>query len=230
MKKRLLLPIAAVALVGLMASFATTAQASPSYGACSGCHGGPNVAVTATLASTTGTNATYDFSAPGADSVVVFDGSTKLFTFAAATGQFTVATGKTYTIYAVAGPDTSGGLGSTTVSPVAATVDTAAPVTLSDAQTTYVSSAAIELTATDADSGVANTYYILDGGVQVTGTSISVTALGAHTVEFWSVDVAGNIELHKTAAFTIRPPTGQRSPGRVRCAAPPPALRSAHRH
>ena len=61
------------------------------------------------------------------------------------------------------------------------------------------------LTATDADPGVANTHT--DGGVQVTGTSISVTALGAHTVEFWSADVAGNIELHKTAAFTITAPT-----------------------
>ena len=77
---------------------------------------------------------------------------------------------------------------------------------MSDAEATYVSTATIELTATDADSGVADTFYVLDGGVQVTGTSISVTALGAHTLEFWSVDVAGNVEARNTASFTVTAP------------------------
>ena len=208
MKKRFLLPIAAVAFVGLMASFATTAQALPTYpSACTGCHSGANVAVTATLASTAGANATYNVSAPGADAIVVFDGSVKLFTFYPATsGQFTVATGKTYTLYAVAGPTTGDGIGSTTVSPVAPVLDTTAPVTVSDAKATYVTSAAIKLTASDAGSGVAGTYYILDGGAQVTGMSVSVTTVGAHTLAFWSVDVAGNTELRKTAAFTVTAP------------------------
>jgi hypothetical protein len=207
MNKRLILPVALIAFAGLMAGFASSAQAYPTKtSACTGCHDGVNVPVTATLLSTVGTNATYSFSAPGADAVVVFDGATKIFTFTAASGQFTVATGKTYTLYSVAGPSTSDGLGSTTVSPVGAPVDATAPVTTSDAKTTYVSAAAIKLTATDAGSGVAATYYRLDGGLQLTGTSINVTALGAHTIEFWSTDVAGNIELHKTAAFTITAP------------------------
>ena len=209
MKRRFILPLAAVALVGLMAAFATTALATPTKtSACTGCHSGAGATVTATLASTAGTNATYNFSAPGATAVAVFDGSTKLFTFLAASGQFTVATGKTYTVYAVTGPTTSDGVGSTTVSPavVAPPTDTTAPVTTSDAKATYVTSAAIKLTATDAGSGVAGTYYILDGGLQVAGISVNVTALGAHTLEFWSVDVAGNVELHKTAAFTITAP------------------------
>ncbi|MHB8705315.1 MAG: OmpL47-type beta-barrel domain-containing protein, partial [Coriobacteriia bacterium] len=85
-------------------------------------------------------------------------------------------------------------------------LDTTAPVTTSDAKTTYVSSATVKLTATDAGSGVAATYYKLDGGAQTSGTTVSVTALGSHTIEFWSVDVAGNAETHKTVSFTITAP------------------------
>ncbi len=208
MKKRVLVSVAAVALVGLMAAFATAAQAFPSRtSACTGCHSGANIPVTATLVSTVGTTATYNFSASGADSVAVFDGSTKLFTFLTPTGTFAVTTGKTYTVYGVGGPGTSDGIGSTTVSPVApAPTDTTAPVTSSNAVANYVSNATITLTATDAGSGVAATYYKLDGGAQVSGKSISVSALGSHTIEFWSVDVAGNIEVHKTASFTVSAP------------------------
>ena len=85
-------------------------------------------------------------------------------------------------------------------------VDVTAPATTSNALATYVSSATIKLTATDAGSGVANTYYKVDGGTQVAGTSILVSTLGAHTIEFWSVDVAGNVEAHKTASFTVTAP------------------------
>jgi len=207
MKRRFFVPIAAVALVGLLAAFATTAQAFPTRTtACTGCHSGINVPVTATLVSTAGLTATYGFNAPGADSVAVFDGATKIFTFNATSGQFAVTTGKTYTLYAVAGPGTGDGLGSTTVSPAAIVLDTTAPATVSDAKATYVSSAGIKLTATDAGSGVAATYYKLDGGAQVSGTTVNVTAVGSHTIEFWSVDVAGNVETHKTANFSITAP------------------------
>ena len=206
MKKRLFIPVAAVALVGLMATFATTASAFPSKTtACTGCHSGSNIVVTTTLATTVGTTATYNFSATGADSVAVFDGATKIFTLGAS-GQFSVATGKTYTLNAVAGPGTGDGIGVATVSPVAAVVDATAPVTVSDAKTSYISSAAIKLTATDAGTGVATTYYVLDGGIQTAGTAVNVTTLGAHTLQFWSIDKAGNAEIRKTAAFAITAP------------------------
>lgn len=197
-----------LAVVGMSAVYTSGAHAFPSRTTrCDGCHDGVNVPVTATLASTSGTTATYNVSAPGADSIAVFDGATKLATINAASGQFSVTTGKTYTIYSVAGPGTSDGLGTTTVSPTAPVpVDTTAPVTTSNAVATYVSSASIRLTATDAGSGVANTYYRLDGGVQTSGTTISVSTLGSHSIEFWSVDVAGNTEAHKTASFTVTAP------------------------
>ncbi len=88
-------------------------------------------------------------------------------------------------------------------------LDTTAPTTLSNAVATYVSNATITLSATDnaGGSGVAATYYRLDGGVQTAGTSISTSVVGSHSIEFWSVDVAGNIETpHKTASFTVTAP------------------------
>ena len=92
---------------------------------------------------------------------------------------------------------------------VAGAPDSTAPSTGSDVKASYVGPATIQLTPTDTGgSGVATTYYRLDGATQQAGTTISVPAPSSgsepHTIEFWSVDVAGNIELpHKTASFTV---------------------------
>ena len=97
------------------------------------------------------------------------------------------------------------------------TSDTTPPTTTSNAQTLYTSAATIALSATDAGgSGVAATHYTVDGGLQQTGTTIQVAApasgTAAHTLSFWSVDGAGNIETAHTVSFTIQtadttPPT-----------------------
>ncbi len=91
------------------------------------------------------------------------------------------------------------------IAPVLPPADTTAPVTNSDAKATYLSSAIIKLSATD-NVGVTATYFTLDGGVQTAGTTINVTAPGAHTIQFWSVDAAGNIEARTSASFTITVP------------------------
>ncbi len=62
----------------------------------------------------------------------------------------------------------------------------------------------VTLSATDATSGVAHTYYSIDGGGYATyGGAFTVTALGPHTVDFYSKDVAGNVESTKAVSFTI---------------------------
>lgn len=195
-------------VVGVFALATTSAFAHPAYpNQCTGCHSGVNVAITPTLVSTVGTVATYNVSAPGATAIAIFDGTTKLSYVVAASGQFVVTTGKTYKIIAVKGPTDTTGVGSVNISPVAAAPDTTAPVTTSNAVATYVVSAVIKLTPTDVGgSGVANTYYKLDGGTQTAGTTISTSALGAHTLEFWSVDVSGNIETHHNIGFTVTAP------------------------
>jgi hypothetical protein len=203
--------VLALAVVGLLGSGATGAFASATYTTpCSDCHGGANVPVGTTPVSNSGGTATYDVSAPGASAIAVFDGRTKLQTISGASGRFSVATGKTYTIFAVKGPRTTSGLGSTSVSPVdppgPPVPDITPPTTKSDVKATYVGSAIINLTPTDnaGGSGVAHIYYILGAGTQTEGTALSVTAVGAYSLEFWSVDASGNIEdPHKTAAFSV---------------------------
>jgi hypothetical protein len=82
--------------------------------------------------------------------------------------------------------------------------ETTPPSTTSDAQLSYPGPATIHLTATDTGgSGVAHTYYRLDGGTRVESTLIMVTGAASHSLKFWSVDWAGNIEATKTADFTI---------------------------
>jgi hypothetical protein len=80
------------------------------------------------------------------------------------------------------------------------TPDTVAPTTVSDATSSYVGDTTIHLTATDnvGGRGVDSTYFILDGGSATLGTTINVTAptsgSQAHTLQFYSVDKAGNVE------------------------------------
>jgi len=83
--------------------------------------------------------------------------------------------------------------------------DVTAPTTTSNALPSYVGNAAVTLTAVDnaGGSGVAHTYFKLDGGVTSEGSVAYTDVVGAHSVEFWSVDMAGNVEGHHTVNFTI---------------------------
>ncbi|MEW6063038.1 MAG: tandem-95 repeat protein [Nanoarchaeota archaeon] len=79
-------------------------------------------------------------------------------------------------------------------------LDTIAPLTTDDAPSTWQNADfVVNLTATDSGSGVSYTTYNLDGSGWVTGTSISITTTGNHTIQYYSVDNAGNVENVKTA-------------------------------
>ncbi|MGA2689667.1 MAG: hypothetical protein ABSE85_16520, partial [Candidatus Korobacteraceae bacterium] len=68
----------------------------------------------------------------------------------------------------------------------------------------YVSPVEVTLTATDYPSGVAATYYEVDGGSQQTYYGpFTVSASGSHTVGFHSVSEAGIVEATKYVSFTI---------------------------
>jgi 5-hydroxyisourate hydrolase-like protein (transthyretin family) len=83
-------------------------------------------------------------------------------------------------------------------------VDTVPPVTTTDVQPTYVGSATITLTPTDATSGVASTFYILDGGETLAYTEpIVVDTPGNHLLVYGSTDNAGNNESVKEVAFEV---------------------------
>gem|GEM_PF-2586365 len=82
-------------------------------------------------------------------------------------------------------------------------VDGLFPVTSSDAVSEYTGSARVQLIAADNRTGVAATYYSLDGGDAVAGTSVASSRWGIHSLRYWSVDGAGNVEPAHTDSFFI---------------------------
>jgi hypothetical protein len=97
-------------------------------------------------------------------------------------------------------------------------IDTVTPVTTDDYaggsawQTGPVSFA---LTADDAASGVESTTWSLDGGAPQSGTDVTVTGDGEHTVTYFSTDVAGNTGSEQRVTVPIdagAPETGDDAP------------------
>jgi len=83
--------------------------------------------------------------------------------------------------------------------------DTEPPVTISDVQPFYIVPISIDFTVTDGGMvGVGTTFFQLDGGPTQIGGSLYVDTVGFHTLEFWSIDQAGNAESpHNTVIFEI---------------------------
>ncbi len=105
--------------------------------------------------------------------------------------------------------DKAGNTSTATSSPPV-NIDKTPPNTTAVAPTGWNNSdVTITLTASDGLSGVAATYYRLNGGTPQTGGSVAISSEGTHTLEFWSVDQAGNEEPHKTVQVKIdkTPPT-----------------------
>lgn len=90
-------------------------------------------------------------------------------------------------------------------------VDSAAPSTTAQVSSTswwdvwYLSPAQVYLNGSDGGaSGVANTYYTIDGGATQTYTgTINISTGGVHLVNYWSVDVAGNTEAQKSVTVRV---------------------------
>ncbi len=82
-------------------------------------------------------------------------------------------------------------------------VDKSPPATVDDALASYDDTATITLTSTDTVSWVSATYYRLDGGQTQSGTGLTVTSAGAHMLDYWSVDAAGNVESTHTVGFAV---------------------------
>jgi len=73
--------------------------------------------------------------------------------------------------------------------------DTTPPVTTSNAKGSYIGPARIEYSVRDGGKVVvAQSYSRVDGGAELMGSSILITEADSHTLEFWSVDQANNIE------------------------------------
>jgi len=66
-----------------------------------------------------------------------------------------------------------------------------------------VGPATVQISASDASSGVAGTWHRTDGGAWLAGTVFQVAGAGDHWVEFYSADVAGNVEPVRGQTVTI---------------------------
>jgi hypothetical protein len=84
--------------------------------------------------------------------------------------------------------------------------DTIPPRTVSNALAAYEQAAVIHLRANDNTGEVANTFYRLDRGEEQQGLIVTIDEPGEHTLSFWSVDRAGNVEPENQVMFTIHPP------------------------
>ncbi|WP_462410096.1 OmpL47-type beta-barrel domain-containing protein [Neobacillus sp. Marseille-QA0830] len=74
-------------------------------------------------------------------------------------------------------------------------LDHTAPVTKSNAPTDWSKDdVTVKLDASDNQSGVAETFYSVDGSEYVNGTSFTISSEGEYTISFYSVDKTGNIE------------------------------------
>ncbi len=67
----------------------------------------------------------------------------------------------------------------------------------------YTQSVTITFVVTDAGSGPDVTYFRLDGGAWLTGTQYILSAEGQHTLDYYSVDRAGNAESIRSASFKV---------------------------
>ena len=83
-------------------------------------------------------------------------------------------------------------------------IDKTAPVTASDAPEAWSKeNVTVKLTAEDGESGVAKTFYSINGSEYVEGTSFTVDKEGVNEVSYYSVDQAGNIEKAQTTEVKI---------------------------
>ncbi len=91
-----------------------------------------------------------------------------------------------------------------TASSTITVVDRTAPVTVATAPAGWQKTdVTVTLSASDNLSGVNATYYRVDGGAPLVGTSATISAEGTHTVEFWSEDNSGNSEAPKSVTVQI---------------------------
>jgi hypothetical protein len=112
-------------------------------------------------------------------------------------------------IHTASGTATDRAGNSTTASVAGIRIDASLPVTdlvepASTDRWLTTTGVPVAFRATDAGSGVAATYYSVDGGAaQLYGAPFTANlGGGTHAVRYWSVDVAGNVETARS--FTVR--------------------------
>ncbi|CAG7639440.1 OmpL47-type beta-barrel domain-containing protein [Paenibacillus allorhizosphaerae] len=141
----------------------------------------------------------------------IYNGTTKIATVAASVYKYNAAdlkpgTEYTFRVRGVSEPlngsvfTTFGGL----TLKAATLADTQPPTTTDDAPKEWVNrDTKVSFQAIDTESVVAATYFTVDGGAQQTGNTVTLSTEGTHTLAYWSVDAAGNVEQPHTVTVRI---------------------------
>jgi hypothetical protein len=83
-------------------------------------------------------------------------------------------------------------------------IDKTAPTASDNAPTTWQkTTVTVTLSASDARSGIASVSYRVDSGVWTTGTSVSVSGDGVHTLEYYATDKAGNVSASRSKQVSV---------------------------
>lgn len=221
--------ILSLAVVCALLAGVPAAIASPQTGkACtvSGCHMiDANYSIDVTTTATTRDTVTYGLTLTGTSQMAwaAFSGPTLLAHGEGIEGSFVALRGLDYDVFLIGrrGFATGGVSKHITASPVSlpstATPDSTPPVVSTDARPSYGGTARITVSAADVAPGwgVAYIYYSLDGGGPVmhrapglAESSVSFTVpaspAGAHTLEYWAQDRAGNVSAVKSAEFVAK--------------------------
>ncbi|MEO6201169.1 MAG: PxKF domain-containing protein, partial [Cryobacterium sp.] len=104
--------------------------------------------------------------------------------------------------------DVAGNTATKTVSGIK--IDRTAPTTGASVPTPlatgwYSDDVTVTLTGHDAVSGIGDTYFSVDGGdAQTYGAPFLFTTRGEHTIAFWSIDLAGNLEARTGNEITVK--------------------------
>lgn len=82
--------------------------------------------------------------------------------------------------------------------------DMTPPVTTDNAPKDWTNhDVSVSLTATDTESGVADTFFTLDGSTAQSGKSVAINSEGLHVLTYWSVDKVGNMEAPHMVTINI---------------------------
>ncbi len=144
------------------------------------------------------------------DVMIAWSANDNLSGIVAAPANSTISSEGTGLTASASVSDLAGNSSGVVSSSPAVKIDKTAPNTTATAPTNWNNvNVTISLSANDALSGVAATRYSLNGAPEQTGTSVSISSEGVHTLSFYSVDVAGNSETAKTVQVKIdkTPPT-----------------------
>lgn len=98
--------------------------------------------------------------------------------------------------------DNAGNVESATTVPI--TIDATSPVTTACLASRYVGRADIPLTAVDRESGVAEIRWTIDGNTWFAGRTARINKPGTYSLQYRSLDHAGNKESTKTKSVLVR--------------------------